>query len=137
MAKYTIPYILKSGGGTIINISSIESLVALKDFSVYSVTKAGVDALTRSLAVDFAPQIRTNSILPGFVKIANSENGRNEAELAEWYADIAKGYPMGRVCTTDDIANVASFLASDQSAYINGQSIVVDGGRLISDSHQF
>jgi NAD(P)-dependent dehydrogenase (short-subunit alcohol dehydrogenase family) len=137
MAKYTIPYILESGGGTIINISSIESQVALNNYAVYSVAKAGVDALTRSLAVDFAPHIRTNSILPGFVKIANSENGRNEVELKEWYDSIAKGYPMGRVCTTDDIANVAAFLASDQSAYINGQSILVDGGRLIHDFHEF
>jgi NAD(P)-dependent dehydrogenase (short-subunit alcohol dehydrogenase family) len=111
--------------------------VALRDCSVYSVAKAGIDALTRSIAVDFAPHIRTNSILPGFVKIANSENGRNETGLTEWYDNIAKEYPMDRVCTTYDIANVAAFLASNQSAYINGQSIIVDGGHLIYDSHEF
>ncbi len=137
MAKYSIPFILESGGGTIINISSVGSLTALPNFSVYSVSKAAIDALTRSLATDFAPKIRTNSIMPGFVKIANSENNRNPEELKNWYRDISKQYPMGRVCEVDEIANVVSFLASDESSYINGQSIVVDGGKTIADTHNF
>jgi len=137
MAKYFVPLMLDSGGGTIINISSIETLLALPNFSVYSVSKAAVDALTRSLAVDFAPQIRTNSICPGFVKIANSENNRTPEELEKWYSSIAKQYPMDRVCTVEEIAEVASFLASDKSSYINGQTIVVDGGKTIADIHEF
>ncbi|MFA9288713.1 MAG: SDR family NAD(P)-dependent oxidoreductase [Weeksellaceae bacterium] len=137
MAKYSIPYMLESGGGTIINISSIESFVALPNFSIYSVAKAAVDGLTRSLAVDFAPEIRTNSILPGFVKIANSENERSPAELEKWYANIAKKYPMKRVCEVDEIANVVSFLAGPESSYINGQSIIVDGGMSIANLHEF
>ncbi len=137
MAKYAIPLMLQSGGGTIINISSIESFCALPNFSVYSVSKAAIDAMTRTLAVDFAPKIRTNSILPGFVKIANSENNRTPEELETWYSSIAKGYPLQRVCEVDEIANVVSFLAGDQSSYINGQSIVVDGGRTIADKHEF
>lgn len=137
MIKYAIPLILESGGGTIVNFSSIETFVALPNFSVYSVSKGAVDAMTRSLAVDFAPHIRTNSIVPGFVKIANSENDRTPEELEKWHQDISKQYPMKRVCTVDEIANVVAFLASDQSSYINGQSIVVDGGKLIADVHQF
>ena len=137
MAKYAIPLILASGGGTIINISSIESFCALPNFSIYSVSKAAVDALTRTLAVDFAPKIRTNSILPGFVKIANSQNNRSEEELKNWYQDIAKGYPMQRVCEVDEIASVVSFLAGPDSSFINGQSIIVDGGRSIADRHTF
>lgn len=137
MAKYSIPLMLKSGGGSIVNISSIESSVALPNFSVYSVSKAAVDALTRSLATDFAPTIRTNSILPGFVKIANSENNRTLEELEKWYADISKQYPMKRVCEVEEIASVASFLVSDKASYINGQSIVVDGGKTIADTHEF
>ncbi len=137
MAKYAIPLMLESNGGTIINISSIESFVAIPNFSVYSVSKAAVDALTRTLAVDFAPKIRTNAILPGFVKIANSENDRSPEELQKWYESIAKQYPMQRVCEVDEIANVVSFLAGDESSYINGQSIVVDGGRSIADLHEF
>ncbi len=137
MAKYSIPTILESGGGTIINISSIESFIALPNFSIYSVSKAAVDALTRSLATDFAPMIRTNSVLPGFVKIANSENDRSPSELKHWYKNISKQYPMKRVCEVGEIANVVAFLASDEASYINGQSIVVDGGKTITDTHKF
>lgn len=131
MVKYSIPLILESGGGTIINISSVGSLRAGPNFSVYSVSKAAIDALTRTIAVDFAPQIRANAILPGFVKIANSQNNRTQEELEKWYNDISKQYPMKRVCEVEEIASVTSFLSSEQSSYINGQTIIVDGGRTI------
>lgn len=137
MAKYTIPAMLKSGGGTIINLSSIESMIALPNFSIYSVSKAAIDGLTRSLAVDFAPRIRTNSICPGFVRIENSENQRTPEQLEAWLSEIATQYPMQRVCTVDEIADVASFLANDNSSFINGQSLVVDGGKSIADFHKF
>ena len=74
MAKYSIPLILESGGGTIINISSVGSLRVTPDFSVYSVAKAAIDALTRTIAVDFAPQIRANAILPGFEALFGAGN---------------------------------------------------------------
>lgn len=137
VAKYSIPEILKSGGGTIINISSIASISSIKNFGVYSVSKAAINALTRSLAVDFAPKIRVNAICPGFVRIENSENNRSPEDLKKWYQEISRQYPLGRVAEVEEIANVASFLASDQSSYITGQSIIVDGGKTISDSHDF
>lgn len=137
MAKYAIPLMLESGGGTIINISSLEAFNVLPNFSVYSVSKAAINALTRTIAVDFAPKIRANAICPGFVKIANSENNRTPDQLEKWYAEISKQYPMGRVCEVDEIAGVASFLASQDSSYINGQTIIVDGGKIIADSHDF
>ena len=135
--KYAIPLILKSGGGTIVNISSCAAFKVLKDFCVYPVTKAAINALTRTLAVDFAPQIRTNSICPGFVKIANSEGDRTSKEIEEWINGISKSYPLKRVCSVDEIAKVALFLASDDSSYVNGESLIVDGGKLISDTHEF
>ncbi len=137
MCKYAIPFMLESGGGTIVNISSIGGQLSLPNFSVYSVSKAAIDALTRTIAVDFAPKIRANAVLPGFVKIANSQNNRSPKELVRWYRNIAKQYPMGRVCEVEEIANVVSFLANEESSYINGQSIVVDGGKTIADSHEF
>ena len=136
-AKYAIPLILKSGGGTIVNISSSAAFKVLKNFCVYPVTKAAINALTRTLAINFAPQIRTNSICPGFVRIANSEGTRTPDEIEEWINSISKTYPLKRVCTVDEIANVALFLASNESSYINGQCIIVDGGRIISDTHEF
>jgi len=131
MAKYSIPLILESGSGTIINISSVGSLRVGPNYSVYSVSKAAIDALTRTIAVDFAPQIRANAILPGFVKIANSQDNRTPEELGKWYSEISEQYPMKRVCEVEEIANVVSFLSSEQSSYINGQTIIVDGGRTV------
>ena len=137
MAKYSIPLILKSGGGTIISISSLSAFNALPNFSVYSVSKAAINALMRTIAVDFAPKIRANAICPGFVKIANSEKNRSPVELKKWYAGISKQYPMKRVCEVEEIASVASFLASEDSSYVNGQTIIVDGGKSVADTHDF
>jgi NAD(P)-dependent dehydrogenase (short-subunit alcohol dehydrogenase family) len=100
------------------------------------VTKAAINALTRTLAVDFAPQIRANAICPGFVRIANSENDRDAEELEAWLGQVASTYPLKRVCTVEEIADVALFLASDDSTYVNGQCLVVDGGRSVADSHE-
>lgn len=98
---------------------------------------AAIEALTRTIAVDFAPKIRANVILPGFVKIANSENNRTSEELKKWYEIIAKQYPMKRICEVDEIVNIVSFLAGEQSSYINGQSNVVGGGKTVPDTHEF
>ncbi len=136
-AKYGIPLMLEGGGGTIINISSGAAYKVLKDFCVYPVTKAAINSLTRTLAVDFAPKIRTNAICPGFVRIANSEGTRSLEEIEKWIQTISKSYPLQRVCTVKEIANVALFLASEDSSYINGQCLIVDGGRIISDQHEF
>ena len=136
-AKYAIPLILQSGGGTIVNISSGAAFKVLKNFSVYPVTKAAINAFTRTLAIDFAPQIRANSICPGFVRIANSENDRSSEEVEQWIEGIAKTYPLKRVCSVEEIASVALFLACEESAYINGECIIVDGGRFVSDTHEF
>jgi NAD(P)-dependent dehydrogenase (short-subunit alcohol dehydrogenase family) len=136
-AKYGIPLMLESGGGTIVNISSCAAFRVLRNFSVYPVTKAAVNALTRTLAIDFAPSIRANAICPGFVRIANSEGDRSPEEIERWIEGIAKTYPLKRVCTVDQIADVALFLASDDSSYVNGECIIVDGGRFVSDTHEF
>lgn len=136
-AKYAIPLILESGGGTIINISSNAAFRVLKDFSIYPVTKAAINSLTRTIAVDFAPHIRANTICPGFVRIANSEGNRSPDEIEDWIEKISKSYPLKRVCSVEEIANVALFLASSESSYINGECIIVDGGRNISDIHEF
>ena len=106
-AKYGIPLMLKSGGGTIINVSSCAAFKVVKDFSVYPVTKAAINALTRTLAVDFAPYIRTNAICPGFVGIANSAGERDRDEIERWHARIAETYPLRRICSVEEIADVA------------------------------
>lgn len=137
MCKYSIGAMQKSGSGAIVNISSLAAFSSLPNFSVYSVTKAAINAMTRTIAVDYAPIIRANAVCPGFVKIANSENNRTPEQLEAWYKDISKQYPMRRVCEVEEIANVVSFLVSDKASYINGQSIIVDGGKIVADSHDF
>lgn len=136
-AKYGIPLMLENDGGSIVNISSMAAFAVVPNFAVYAVTKAAINGLTRVLAVDHAPKIRANAICPGFVKIANSENKRTPEELKAWYDGIAKGYPAKRVCTVDEIANIALFLASPDSSYVNGSCIEADGGRSIADAHDF
>ena len=133
-AKYAIPLILESGGGTIVNVSSVAAFRVHKNFCVYPVTKAAINSLTRTIAFDFAPQIRCNAICPGFVRIANSEGDRSPSEVEKWIGSIAETYPMKRVCSVEEIADVALFLASEDSSYVNGECIVVDGGRFISSS---
>jgi len=130
-AKYGIPLMLQSGGGTIVNMSSGSAQLVAREWCTYPVTKAAINALTRTIAVDFAPQIRANAICPGFVAIANSELDRTKEEVESWHAGVAAAYPMQRVCTTDEIADVALFLASDDSSYVNGECLVVDGGRAV------
>lgn len=136
-AKYAIPLISKSNGGTIINISSPKGFRVIPDFCIYAVSKAAIVALTRTLAVDFAPKIRTNCVAPDFVRIENSQQGRSPKELAKWYKEIAKDYPMNRVCEVEEVANVVSFLASDKSSYVNGETIFVDSGKSYADKHPF
>jgi len=128
-AKYTIPLIKKSGGGSIVNISSISGVRGEKNSSVYCTSKSAIINLTKCMALDFAPEIRTNCICPGFVRIANSENNRTTEEIKEWIDGIARGYPMKRVARVDDIAKLTLFLLNDDSSFINGEAIVIDGGK--------
>ena len=136
-AKCAIPLMIESGGGTIVNISSCAAFRAMKNLCVYPVTKAAINALTRTLAVDFAPLIRSNAICPGFVRIANSEGDRTPEEVDRWIEGIAQTYPLKRACSVEEIATVALFLASEDSSYINGECLVVDGGRRVFDTYEF
>lgn len=116
-----------SSGGSIINISSLASTVTLPNTSVYSATKAAVDAITRSLAKELGPRnIRVNSINPGMV----ITDGVRAAGFAE--SDLRKEFeaktPLGRVGQTDDVAPAAVFLASADAAWITGETLIIAGG---------
>jgi 3-oxoacyl-[acyl-carrier protein] reductase len=114
-------------GGNIINISSIAATVAPPTTSVYSATKAAVNAVTRSLAQELGPRkIRVNSINPGMIET----EGTHAAEIIE--SDFRKQTeaqtPLGRIGQPDDIAPMAVFLASSDSAWITGESFYITGG---------
>ncbi len=118
---------VKQKAGNIINMSSIAGLGPYPSFAAYAAAKAGIISLTRTLAVEWAPyNIRVNAIAPGIIPTQGSDRwaqerpGRREAQL--------KKIPLGRLGKPEDIMGVAIFLASDASAYVTGETIVVNGG---------
>ena len=113
-------------GGSIINISSVVSQSPVPNGSVYSATKAAVDAITKSLAAELGPKkILVNSVLPGMTETEGVQAMRGSKEMR---ANVVPQTPLGRIGQPRDIANVVSFLASDEAGWITGQAIPVSGG---------
>src|SRR5215831_8322708 len=134
--KHVIPVMIGQGGGSIINISSIASIrhVGISYVS-YATSKAAMNQMTRTTAVEFAARhVRVNAILPGLMKTPMVEHSVGLAQSyaegdveAMWRARDAQ-VPMGHMGDAFDVANAALFLASDESRYITGIELVVDGG---------
>ena len=134
--KHVIPVMAAQGGGSIINISSIASIRHLGiSYVTYAATKAAMNQMTRTTAVEFAAQkVRVNAILPGLMKtpmVAHSAGlaasyAKGDVD-AMWRARDAQ-VPMGHMGDAWDVANAALFLASDESKYVTGIELVVDGG---------
>jgi 3-oxoacyl-[acyl-carrier protein] reductase len=116
-----------TGGGSVINISSVVSNAALANSAVYSATKAAVDAITRSLATELGPRnIRVNSINPGMVETEGTHTaGITESDFRK---QVEATTPLGRIAQPGDIAPAVVFLASPEAAFITGQAIVISGG---------
>jgi 2-keto-3-deoxy-L-fuconate dehydrogenase len=135
MIKAFLPGIIEKGGGSIINISSVAGLKGVPNRFLYSVTKAAVVGLTKSIAVDYIGQkVRCNAICPGTVESPSLNQrvaaqaqleGKSEAEV--WAAFVAR-QPMGRLGQPGEIAALAVYLASDESAFTTGQVHIIDGG---------
>ncbi len=114
-------------GGNIINISSVVSTITPANTSVYSATKAAVDAVTRSLAKELGPRkIRVNSINPGLVITEGVQTAGFEG--SDFQKDFEAKAPLGRSGQPDDIAPAAVFLASNDSAWLTGETLVISGG---------
>ena len=114
-------------GGSIVNISSVVATLAPPNASVYSATKAAVDAITRSLAKELGPRrIRVNSINPGMVETEGTRHaGISESEMRR---QVEAQTPLGRIAQPHDIAPAAVFLASDDSKFITGETLFISGG---------
>jgi NAD(P)-dependent dehydrogenase (short-subunit alcohol dehydrogenase family) len=134
--KHVIPVMERQGGGSIINISSIASIRHLGiSYVSYATTKAAMNQMMRTTAVEFAPKhIRVNCVLPGLMKTPMVEHSAGLAASyasgdveAMWRARDAQ-VPMGHMGDAWDVANAALFLASDESKYVTGLELVVDGG---------
>jgi 3-oxoacyl-[acyl-carrier protein] reductase len=114
-------------GGSIINISSGVSTLTPPNSAVYTATKAAVDAITAVLAKELAPRkIRVNAVNPGMVVTEGVVSaGFHEGDMRKWIESVT---PMGRVGTTEEIASVVAFLASDGASYVTGETLHVTGG---------
>ena len=119
---------LRETKGSIINIGSIQSFVALPNSAPYTTSKGGVRLLTKALAIELSPLgIRVNAIGPGFTATPLNAKAREDAA---YMANFATRIPLGRIGTPEDIAGPAVFLASDMARYITGVTLPVDGGYL-------
>ena len=129
VARFMVEKVEKGGSaGSIINMSSINAVVALPDQVAYSVSKGGVNQLTRAMALSLAPHgVRVNAIGPGSIMTDMLASVNSDAAAK---TRILSRTPMGRVGEPSEIAAIAAFLASDDASYITGQTIYADGGRL-------
>ena len=131
-ARAVVPIMLRQGGGVILNMASIASLVGLPDRFAYAMTKGAVLTMTRSLAVDYVKRgIRCNCICPARVHtpfvdgyLAQHYPGR-EAEMMKVLSDYQ---PIGRMGRPEEIAQLALYLCSDEAAFVTGQAYPIDGG---------
>jgi gluconate 5-dehydrogenase len=131
MAQAIVPGMIAQGGGAIINIASLNSLMAVPNIIAYTTAKSGIAGLTRSMAVEWSAQgIRANAIGPGWCRTELTEKLFADPEKEKW---VMGRIPMKRVADPEnDLGYVAVFLASKAAAYITGQVIYVDGGWLAS-----
>jgi NAD(P)-dependent dehydrogenase (short-subunit alcohol dehydrogenase family) len=128
--RYGIMQMLKNGGGSIINITSVHTIAGLPEAAPYDAAKWGIVGMTKSLAVEFAARgIRVNALSPGLIAtqiwddIVNAAPDREECKRY-WASNI----PAGRPGTSEEIAGAAVFLASDEASYCTGSNIIIDGG---------
>jgi NAD(P)-dependent dehydrogenase (short-subunit alcohol dehydrogenase family) len=131
-SKFAVPEMEASGGGSIINQGSVAALVGIRRFAAYCAAKGAVVALTRAMALDFAPRgIRVNCLCPGTVLTPLMEpmlRARGAGDLERGVELTAEKYPIGRLGSPEEIARVALFLASDDAAFVTGAVYTVDGG---------
>lgn len=129
MCKAAISEMKKATGASIINIASELGVKAIPDRVAYNPSKAAVVMLTKCIAIDYAPNVRANTILPGLVETPMIENRFKQSEDEEGLRALYRSfYKLNRLGTVEDMANAAVFLASDESSFITGDDIAVCGG---------
>ncbi|MDT4961747.1 MAG: hypothetical protein QOF87_1394 [Pseudonocardiales bacterium] len=131
-SRAVVPHLRAAGGGAIVNQGSVAGLVGVPNFAAYCAAKGAVVALTRSMAIDLAPDgIRVNAICPGTVFTPLMEpmlRARGDGDLAAGLAKTVVKYPIGRLGNPEEIARVALFLASDDASFVTGSIVTADGG---------
>ena len=130
LSKLAIPHLVESQGA-IVNVSSVTGTRAFPGVLAYCVSKAGVDQLTRCLALELAPhKVRVNAVNPGVVRTNLHRAGGMDEERYRGFLEHSKTtHPLGRVGEPEDVAGLIAFLAAKESGWITGETISVDGGR--------
>lgn len=125
-SKYVIPHMQKQKKGSIISTASVAGMIGYPGAAAYCASKGGVHNLTKAMALDYGPDgIRVNDICPGVIETPMTVGAFGSGEEVK---KQAADYPIGRVGTPEDIAYAALFLASDESTFVTGTSLIVDGG---------
>jgi 3-oxoacyl-[acyl-carrier protein] reductase len=117
-------------GGSIINIGASTAIRGRKNGANYCSSKAGVLVLTKCLALELAPKVRVNCLIPGFTRTEETEH-RFRLDQPENLRSVAGSIPLQRIGEPEDVADVVSFLVSDQARYFTGQKLIVDGGEFM------
>lgn len=130
MFRATLPAFRRSGGGSVVNIGSVLGLIAMKDRAAYCASKGGVTLLTKAMALDHAHEnIRVNCICPAIVETELVKGLFDQSEEGQKARDTRIAtLPLGRLGKPEDVAELAAFLVSDESSWITGTAIPVDGG---------
>lgn len=135
-AKHAVPHMRSGGGGSIVNLASVHSVLQETEMLVYEAGKAAVVGMTRQMASDFGPDnIRVNAIGPGH--IVSEGLAEMWRENPEGLAFIADQYPLRRTGTPDDIAGAIAFLCSEDASFITGHTLMVDGGLTVQLQEKF
>ncbi len=129
MMRAVIPHMLKQGRGSIINISSVASLVGLTGLAAYTASKGALDALTRAVAVEYAKEgIRCNVVNPGLIDTPMAAPLMANPDMLQ---PILSQYAIRRAGTPDEVASMALYLASDEASWITGATFPIDGGMTV------
>jgi meso-butanediol dehydrogenase / (S,S)-butanediol dehydrogenase / diacetyl reductase len=140
LVRAALPHLVRRGRGAVVFVASVSGVVTSPRSTAYEVSKAGMLALMRSVALDYGPLgVRSNAVLPGWIRTPMGDRAvgsladERGLSLGDAYDAIHGSVPLRREGTPEEVASCCAFLASDDAAYVNGASLVVDGGGIVVD----